>query len=151
VTSFCAQVAEVQVDPETGQMTILKITTAHDVGTILNPVAHQGQIEGGLVQGIGFALMENLTLGEGVAAANLGDYKIPTIADIPSLGTALISGSVEGPVPYKGKSIGEGSCIGISAALGNAIYDATGIRIFELPVTAERLFSELKTKKLEAR
>ncbi len=148
ITSFCAQVAEVEVDPETGQVSIRQITTAHDVGTILNPVTHQGQIEGGLIQGMGFALMENLMVEEGrVSAANLGDYKIPTITDIPPLTTALIRGSIGGPVPYQGKAIGETSCIGISAALANAICDATGVRLFELPLTAESVFLELKARK----
>jgi CO/xanthine dehydrogenase Mo-binding subunit len=148
VTSFCAQVAEVEVDPETGQLFLLKITTAHDVGTILNPLTHQGQIEGALAQGIGFALMEDLHIKNGrVEAAHLGDYKIPTVRDIPPLTTALLHGSTAGPVPYKGKAIGEISSIGISAAIANAIYDAVGVRLFELPLTAERVLSELKGAK----
>lgn len=150
ITSFCAQVAEVEIDPETGKISIRKIITTHDVGTILNPVTHQGQIEGGVIQGMGFALIENLAVEEcRVSNANLGDYKIPTITDIPSLTTALIHGSTGGPIPYQGKSIGETSCIGISAALANAICDATGVRLFELPLTAERVFSELKSRKLQ--
>ena len=149
VTSFCAQVAEVEVDPETGQISIRKITTCHDVGAVLNPVMHQGQIEGGLMQGMGFALMENLVMEDSrVLSANLGDYKIPTIADVPSLTTSLIDGSAGGPLPYRGKSIGETSCIGISAAVANAIYDATGVRLFDLPLSAEKVFLELQAKQM---
>jgi carbon-monoxide dehydrogenase large subunit len=147
ITSFCAQVAEVEIDPETGQILVRKVTTCHDVGAILNPVMHQGQIEGGLIQGMGFALMENLVMEDGrVLNVNLGDYKIPTIADIPSLTTSLIDSAAGGPVPYRGKSIGETSCIGISAAVANAIYDATGVRLFDLPLSAEKVFLELRAK-----
>ena len=79
VTSFCAQVAEVEVDPDTGQVTLRKLTTAHDVGTILNPLTHQGQIEGGVTQGVGHALTEHLIIQDGaVTNLHLGDYKLPT-------------------------------------------------------------------------
>src|SRR5262249_59525435 len=75
VTSFCAQAAEVEVDPDTGQVTVKKIVTAHDVGTILNPLAHQGQIEGGLMQGFGYAMMEELQTTEGqISTLSLGEY-----------------------------------------------------------------------------
>ena len=144
VTSFCAQVTEVEVDPETGQVAIRKITTAHDVGTILNPMTHQGQIEGGLIQGIGFAVMEELCVENGrVLTLHLGDYKIPTIKDIPKLKTVLVQHPA-GPVPYQGKAIGEISVVPVAAAIANAICDATGVRLFELPVTAEKLYWELK-------
>ena len=86
VTSFCAQAAEVEVDPDTGQVTVKKIVTAHDVGTILNPLTHQGQIEGGMMQGLGYALMEELLTAEGqISTLSLGEYKVPTIKDIPEL------------------------------------------------------------------
>ena len=91
VTSFCAQAAEVEVDPDTGQVTVKKIVTAHDVGTILNPLAHQGQIEGGMMQGFGYALMEELRTEDGqISTLSLGEYKIPTIKDIPELVTVLL-------------------------------------------------------------
>ena len=102
VTSFCAQAAEVEVDPDTGQVTVKKIVTAHDVGTILNPLAHQGQIEGGLMQGFGYALMEELRTEDGqISTLSLGEYKVPTIKDIPELVTVLLepepgSGTVRG-------------------------------------------------------
>src|SRR5439155_1600229 len=82
-TSFCAQVAEVEVDQDTGQVTVKKIVTAHDVGTILNPLTHQGQIEDGLIQGLGYAMMEELKTEEGqISTLSLGEYKVPTIKDI---------------------------------------------------------------------
>ena len=94
VTSFCAQAAEVEIDPETGAITVTRFVTAHDVGNILNPLMHQGQVEGGVIQGLGYALMEELHAEDGrIANLSLGDYKIPTIADIPPLTTALVGGA----------------------------------------------------------
>jgi carbon-monoxide dehydrogenase large subunit len=91
VTYFCAQVAEVEVDPETGKMQLNRFVTAHDVGTIINPNTHQGQIDGGVVMGLGQALMEELVIDGGkVINANLGDYKLPTAADITELKTVLV-------------------------------------------------------------
>ena len=96
VTSFTAQVAEVSVDPETG-VRLLRLTTAHDVGKVLNPVDHQGQIEGAVVQGIGYGLTEELGVHEGrVASVHFGDYKIPNMKDIPELKTAVLA-SESGP------------------------------------------------------
>lgn len=144
VTSFCAQVVDVSVDPETGKFSIIKVTTGHDIGTILNPITHQGQIEGGLVQGIGFGVMEDLCVQDGrVLALNLGDYKIPSIKDIPKLATVLVQNPA-GPVPYQGKAIGEISNVAIAAAIANAVCDATGVRLFGLPLTAEKIYFELK-------
>ena len=100
LTSFCTQIAEVHVDPETGEITVKKIISAHDIGAILNPLNHQGQIEGGMIQGLGYALMEELELEDGhISNLSFGDYKIPTSADIPTMETVLIQGDV-GPAPY---------------------------------------------------
>ena len=145
-TSFCAQVAEVEVDPETGQVTVQRIVTAHDVGTVINPMLHQGQIDGGIIQGLGYALMEEMTSEDGrVSSLSLGDYKIPTIADIPKLETVLLE-SPAGPTPYQGKGIGEISNIPIAAAIANAVEDAVGVRITSLPITAEKVLAALKGK-----
>jgi CO/xanthine dehydrogenase Mo-binding subunit len=143
VTSFCAQVAEVEVDRETGQMTILRLVTAHDVGTIINPLGHQGQIEGGLIQGMGFAVMEEVAVEEGrVSTLSLGDYKLPTIKDVPPLDTVILEEPV-GPGPFAGKSIGEGSISPMPAALANALADACGVRLTSLPLTAEKIYAAL--------
>src|SRR5262249_60390263 len=92
VTSFTAQVAEVAVDPETGAVQLLRFTTAHDVGQVLNPVDHQGQIEGAVMQGIGYALSEELVVDEGrVTSVSFGDYKIPNMQDIPALHTVILA------------------------------------------------------------
>ena len=102
VSSFTAQVAEVHVDPETGQVKVLRFTTAHDSGKILNPVDHQGQIDGSVIQGIGYALSEELVVDEGrVTSTTFGEYKIPCIKDIPELITVVLeSDAGPGPVSY---------------------------------------------------
>jgi CO/xanthine dehydrogenase Mo-binding subunit len=145
-TSFCAQAAEVEVDPDTGRVMVKKVVTAHDVGTILNPMTHQGQIEGGMVQGLGYTLMEELLVEEGrISTLSLGDYKIPTIHDIPELVTVLLEPG-PGPAPYQSKGIGESSNTPVAAAVANAIAAAVDIRILDLPLTAEKVFAALQAK-----
>ena len=145
-TSYCTQVAEVEVDPETGQVRVNKIVTAHDVGTVINPVTHQGQIEGGVIQGLGYAVMEEMQTEEGrVSTVGLGDYKIPTIKDVPELVTVLLEPSA-GPAPFDSKGIGESSNTPVAGAVANAVFDAVGARIMDLPVTAEKVRKALKTK-----
>jgi CO/xanthine dehydrogenase Mo-binding subunit len=143
VTSFTTQVAEVAVDPETGDVQLLRFTTAHDVGKVLNPMDHQGQIEGAVMQGIGYGLSEELAVDEGkVATVNLGDYKIPTIKDIPELQTVVLE-SASGPGPYNAKGIGENPSGPVAPAIANAVADAVGVRIKDLPITAEKVYRVL--------
>ena len=150
VTSFCAQIAEVEVDLETGQVSLRKLTTAHDVGTVLNPLTHQGQIEGGVAQGLGQALTEHLLIQDGaVSNLHLGDYKLPTTMDMPELTTALVE-SRSGPAPYAGKAVGEHSNVAIPAAVANAVFDAVGVRLTDLPVTAEKVYQGLKSQDARA-
>ncbi len=144
VTTFTAQVVELEVDPETGQIKLLDVVTAHDVGTIINPLGHQGQIEGGLLQGVGFGLIEELRMEDGqVSTLNLGDYKLPNIRDIPPLTTVLVEEEV-GPAPFHGKAIGESSITPTGAAIANAVYDAVGVRFHDLPITAEKVYWALR-------
>lgn len=143
ISCFCAQIAEVSVDPETGQVRVQRFVTAHDVGTVINSLTHQGQIDGGVVQGLGVALMEELGLEDGrVTTPHLGEYKLPTIADIPPLETVLVYGA-GGPAPYEGKAIGEMANVAPAAAIANAVADAVGVRLFTLPLTSERIYKEL--------
>src|SRR5262245_27520262 len=149
VTAFAAQVAEVAVDPETGQVTLRKLTTAHDTGVIVNPVGHQGQIEGGVVQGIGYGLIEYLPVQDGrVEVAHFGEYKIPTAKDIPPLKTVIVQ-SGEGVGPYKVKGIGENPISPPAPAIANAIEDAVGVRIKDLPITAEKIYAALRAASKE--
>jgi CO/xanthine dehydrogenase Mo-binding subunit len=146
MTGFTAQAVELEVDRETGQMTLLDVVTAHDVGTIIYPLGHQGQIEGGLIQGIGFGMIEEMRAEEGrVSTLSLGDYKIPNIKDIPPLTTVLVQEAL-GPVPFQGKSIGESSVTPITAAIANALHDAVGVRICDLPITAEKVYQALQAQ-----
>lgn len=146
VTAFAAQVAEVAVDPDTGEVTLRKITTAHDTGMIMNPVGHQGQIDGGVVQGIGYGLIEYLPVQDGrVQVANFGEYKIPTVKDIPALKTVILA-SDEGVGPYKVKGIGENPISPPAPAIANAIEDAVGVRIKDLPITAEKIYRALNSR-----
>jgi CO/xanthine dehydrogenase Mo-binding subunit len=143
VTCFAAQMAEVDVDRETGQVTLLRIVTAHDVGRVVNRLTHQGQIEGGLVQGIGQAMSEQLHYRDGViVSASLGEYKMPCIKDIPVLETVLVPG--EGGDKDMVKSIAEISNAAVIAAISNAVYDAVGVRLTELPISAERILQALQ-------
>ena len=144
LTSFCTQIAEVHVDTETGEITVNRIISAHDIGAILNPLNHQGQVEGGMIQGLGYALMEELHLEDGhISTLSFGDYKIPTSADVPIMETVLIQGEA-GPAPYESKGIGESSNIPVAGAIANAVFDAVGVRITDLPVTADKVLAGLR-------
>jgi CO/xanthine dehydrogenase Mo-binding subunit len=146
VTSFTAQVAEVSVDPETGEVKLLRFTTAHDVGRVLNPLDHQGQIEGAVVQSIGYGLSEDLAVEDGkVTTVNFGDYKIPNIKDIPQLNTVVLA-SESGPGPYAARGIGENPLAPVAPAIANAVEDAVGVRIRDLPITAERVYRALEER-----
>ncbi len=145
LTSFCAQAAEVEVDPETGAITVKRLVSAHDVGAILNPLMHQGQVEGGVIQGLGYALMEELQTEDGhISTVSFGDYKIPTIADIPELVTVLVEGN-NGPAPYRSKGIGESANIPVAGAIANAVADAIGTPAPSLPLTAEKVLRAMRT------
>ena len=148
-TAFAAQFAEVEVDPETGAVKLLQFTSAHDVGLVLNPVGHQGQVNGGIVQGIGFALMEELRVEDGrVTTLSFGDYKIPSMGDVPPLKTVLLPAE-DGVGPYHVKGIGENSNTPVAAAIANAVADAIGVRVRDLPITAERVYRALHAAKDE--
>ena len=146
VTCFSAQVAEVEVDPETGNVKLKKFVTAHDVGTIHNPITHQGQIDGAVVQGFGYALMEELLADEGqISTLSMGDVKSPTIEDIPKLETILVE-SQGGNGPYGSKAIGEQPLPPVAPAIANAVFDAIGVRIVDLPITSEKVLNALRNK-----
>jgi xanthine dehydrogenase molybdenum-binding subunit len=140
---FFAEAAEVTVDPETGQVKVRKMISAHDVGTIINPLTHRGQVEGGMIQGFGFALTEELAADDGrIVTANLGEYKLPNIRDIPEHETLYVRDG-SGPGPFQAKQIGEHGAIPTAAAIANAVYDAIGAQITDLPITAEKVFAAL--------
>ena len=141
---FFAQAAEVKIDPQTGKVKVLKMLSAHDVGTVINPLTHQGQVEGGMIQGLGFGLMENLLNEEGrIVTANLGEYKIPSMSDVPKHETVLVQDG-DGPGPFHSKPIGEHGAVPTAPCIANAIYDAIGIQIKALPIDAEKIYAALQ-------
>jgi CO/xanthine dehydrogenase Mo-binding subunit len=146
ITSFAAQVAEVEVDPGTGQVKVKKLTTVHDSGTVLNHLSYQGQVDGGVITGLGFAMMEDSSLVDGkMTTANLGEFKMATVADIPKLTTILMEDAT-GPTPFQGKAIAEIPNVPTAAAIANAIEDAVGVRLCDLPLTSERIYAALNKR-----
>jgi len=147
--TFATQVAEVEVDPETGKVKVLDFVTTCDIGKAINPMAVEGQFEGAVAQGLGFALMEEIMYDKGkVMNPNLLNYALPTMLDVPSVKTILAE-TIDPTGPYGGKGCAELSTIPVAAAIANAIYDAVGVRIKELPITPEKILKALRERKEE--
>ena len=137
--AFAAQIAEVEVDVELGTVTLLHVHAAHDVGRAINPTQVEGQIHGGIAQGIGMALMEEYVNGR---TDNLHDYLIPTVGDVPPITVHLIE-DPEPLGPWGAKGVGEPALVATAPAILNAIHAATGVRMREVPVTPARLRAAL--------
>ena len=143
-TCFATHIAEVQVDPERGYVEVKRVTAAHDIGFAINPAAAEGQIEGGIVQGVGFALLEEMQRDGGkVANPTLADYKLCTSRDAPEIVTLMIEGA-PGAGPFHAKSIGELPTCPVAPAVANAVFNAIGVRITDLPITGEKIVKALK-------
>ena len=140
--AFAAQIAEVEVDLELGTTKVIRIVAAHDVGRAINPIQVEGQIQGGTVQGLGLALMEEYLPGR---TENLHDYLIPTIGDVPHMECILVE-DAEPLGPYGAKGVGEPGLIPTAPAILGAIENATGVRMRRVPVLPHRLRSALLTK-----
>jgi xanthine dehydrogenase molybdenum-binding subunit len=141
--AWATQVAEVEVDTETGIVRLLRVTGAHDVGRVLNRLGIEGQIEGGVVMGQGYALSENLVVENGVVRNPcFRDYKLITAPEIPEMDISFIE-TMDGEGPQGAKGVGEAPAICVAAAVANAIYNATGVRITALPFTPERVYRAL--------
>ncbi|WP_051327985.1 xanthine dehydrogenase family protein molybdopterin-binding subunit [Desulfatirhabdium butyrativorans] len=140
-----AQVAEVTVDEETGKITVDRITDAHDCGRAINVMSVEGQMEGSVAMGLGEALYEEVKFdGKGrVINADFAEYKIPTMLDMPPV-NAIIVESDEPNGPFGAKEVGEGAIMPTIPAILNAVYDAIGVRIHELPLTPERVFCAIR-------
>ncbi|MCK8825712.1 xanthine dehydrogenase family protein molybdopterin-binding subunit [Fuchsiella alkaliacetigena] len=144
--TFGCHGAEVEVDTETGQVEVLKMTTTFDLGKVINPQLAEGQLEGGLVQGYGTAILEELIIEEGEVLNNsFVDYKIPTAMDIPEIKSNMLETALE-EGPYGARGIGEPAMIPAAPAIANAVYDAIGVRIKELPITPEKILQALAEK-----
>jgi len=142
--AFGTQVVELEVDLETGMVTVLNVTAVHDVGRIINKMGLEGQIQGGVVMGLGYATTEDLVVENGIVKNPcFRDYKILTAPEIPHIDMAFIE-TMDPEGPEGAKGVGEAPAICISAAIVNALYNATGVRFYELPLTPEKVLRRLK-------
>ena len=143
--AWATQVVEIEVDTDTGIVKLLKVTGAHDVGRVINRLGIEGQIEGGVVMGQGYALTENLIVENGVVRnPNFRDYKLVTAPEIPEIDISFIE-TMDGEGPQGAKGVGEAPAICVAAAVANAIYNATGVRITALPFTPENVYRALRS------
>jgi CO/xanthine dehydrogenase Mo-binding subunit len=141
---FSVQAAEVEVDTETGRVRVLRYVTAQDVGFAINPLSVEGQMEGGTTQGIGMGLYEEMVYGDRGQLLNpsLLDYRLPTAADVPNIESLIVEVPSEDG-PYGARGVGEPPVVPTSAAIANAVHDAIGVRITEIPITPERILRAL--------
>ncbi|MBC8204615.1 xanthine dehydrogenase family protein molybdopterin-binding subunit [bacterium] len=147
--AFAAQAVEVEVDTYTGNVEVLDVYVAQDVGKVLNPLGLAGQIEGGVVMGMGYALIEEMKVDEGrILNPSFHDYKLPTACDIPEIHFYPIETN-DPAGPYGAKGVGEAPLIPTPAAIANAVSDALGIKIDELPITPEKVLKAVQSGKSE--
>jgi 4-hydroxybenzoyl-CoA reductase alpha subunit len=145
--SFSTAVAEVTVDLETGYVRVDRVTDFSDAGTVINPMTFHAQVEGSIVMGLGETLLEDTVVGAAGCWANpnLHDYLIPSIGDTPEILTRAVE-SYEPRGPFGAKEIGEGSLLPVLGAIANAVYDACGVRVTELPITPEKILDGLRVR-----
>jgi CO/xanthine dehydrogenase Mo-binding subunit len=141
---YGAVFAEVEVDIETGEVNVLKLTSAFDVGRAINPDLVEGQIIGGGAMGVGFALTEDLLVENGrIMNSSFTDYRLLRACDVPEI-VPIIVESHEPTGPYGAKGVGEGCMVNVASAIANAIYHATGVRLTDLPMTPEVILQGLR-------
>jgi CO/xanthine dehydrogenase Mo-binding subunit len=147
ILAYGAQVIEVEVDTETGQVEVKRVTAAQDVGKAINPAAVVAQIESGVVMGLGFALSEEIVVDKGhVLNASLAHFLIPTAADVPEIVPIMVEDAYPNG-PFGAKGVGEPGTVATAAAVANAIYDAVGVSVSRLPITSERVWKALEEKR----
>jgi xanthine dehydrogenase molybdenum-binding subunit len=145
--SFAAHFAEVEVDTETGQVAVKQVVAVHEVGRAINPIGVEGQIEGGVQQGIGHSLTEDYIIDKKTGRslnASFVDYKMPLSMDMPKIKSIILEEVPHPTAPFGAKGVGEDPIIAIGPAIANAIYDAIGIRFRELPITPEKVLRALR-------
>jgi len=143
---YATQAAEVEVDPRSGRVKVLRISSAHDVGKSIHPVAIEGQIQGALVMGVGTALFEEMELEKGrVKNPSFAEYKLPSALDAPEM-IPIIVEELHAQGPYGAKGLGEPALAPTAAAIANAIYAAVGVRVKDLPITPEKILEGLRKK-----
>jgi CO/xanthine dehydrogenase Mo-binding subunit len=142
--SFGAFISEVEVDRRTGRARVTKVWGAHDCGRALNPLSVEGQIEGCIHMGLGQAVSEQMVYDQGrIINANFIDYRVPTTLDSPEMDVTIIE-SHDGEGPFGAKEAGEGPIHPVLPSIGNAVFDAVGIRMFELPITPDKVLEALR-------
>jgi CO/xanthine dehydrogenase Mo-binding subunit len=142
--SFACHAAEVEVDVETGKVRVLKVVAAHDLGRVINRLGAEGQIEGGVTQGIGFALAEELIRKDGVIQnPSFLDYKIPSSLDAPLALEIHFVETIDPAGPHGAKGLAETAINPTAAAIANAVADALGVRVRSVPMTAEKVLRAL--------
>ena len=144
--TFATNTVDVEVDPDTGRLTVIKAVGANDCGFVINPDGAEGQIDGGMAIGLGYGLFEEMLIKDGqVLNPNFLDYKIPTALDMPVLSRVIVESNDENG-PFGAKGVGNSPVINMAPAIANAVYRAVGVRIKELPVTPEKILESLEEK-----
>ena len=148
--SFSASVCEVEVDMETGKVKVVNFWDAHDCGTAINPMAVEGQVEGAVVMGMSETLLENEVFDSNGKMRNpdLHNYLIATSADVPTIESVIVD-SYEPAGPFGAKEVGEGATLPVLGAIANAVADAIGVRVFELPITPEKVLNAIRSKTIK--
>jgi len=146
--SFAAQISEVEIDGETGQIDVKEVWDVHDCGMVINPALLRGQVHGALFMGMGESVWEEVVFDKNgrILNGNLGEYRMPTAVDMPKITSELVE-SYEPAAPWGVKEVGEGATIPTMGCFSNAIYDAMGVRVYSLPLSYEKVWRALKEKK----
>ena len=136
-----------EVDCDTGEIKVLKYVSLADVGQAIHPVLCEGQDEGGVMNALGHSLLEEMIYKDGqLLNPNLVDYRVPTFSDLPKGFETILVENHNGPGPFGAKGTGEGGLLPVAPAIGNALYRATGVRLYHLPLTPERVWQALQAK-----
>ena len=146
IHTFGAQCVEIEIDTETGDLTVLRVAASHDCGRIVNPTMVESQIIGSVTQGVGFATTEGRVIDQRLGIVlnpNLEDYKVPTLLDVPEVLNATVDLPDLIANPTGAKGVGEPPLIPTTPAIANAIFDATGVRLRDTPFSRERLLAAL--------
>jgi xanthine dehydrogenase molybdenum-binding subunit len=145
--TFGVHGVRVHVDEETGKVKILNYVAAHDIGRAVNPLLLEGQVYGGVMMGVGYALSEQMILERGeIMNPNFRDYKILTAKDVVPIEAPVLE-TPDKDGPFGAKGIGEPGCVPTAPAIANAVYNAAGVRIKDLPITPERVLAAIRAKK----
>ncbi|MEW5922275.1 MAG: 4-hydroxybenzoyl-CoA reductase subunit alpha [Bacillota bacterium] len=148
--SFCAQISQVDIDEETGEIKVEEVWDVHDCGTVINPALLHGQVHGALFMGMGEAVWEEVVFDDKgkIVNGNLGEYRLPTALDMPRVTSELVFSEEPEPAgPWGVKEVGEGATIPTMGCYSNAIYDAMGVRVYSLPLSYEKVWRALKEKR----